>query len=338
MYSKSADKAARRLEEAEKACFRAKDLTQQLLTFSKGGSPIKEITSVAEMVKESTEFVLSGSNIVCRYQIPDDTWPVEIDTSQISQVMSNMIVNAKQAMPQGGTIDISVQNIILQKTARFPLQPGRYIRISIKDEGIGIQETHLSTIFDPYFTTKNMGNGLGLATSYSIIKKHDGHIDVQSQLGAGTTFHIYLPASDKEIRIGDAVDPAPVGGHGKVLVMDDEDTVREIAAEMLFCLGYEVGLASDGKQALELYEEAERSGCSFDVVLMDLTIPGGMGGKEAITALLAKHPSANAIVSSGYSNDPIMSEFARYGFKGVVTKPYTVQELGDVLQRVLSFR
>jgi PAS domain S-box-containing protein len=338
MYTKTLDKAGKHLQEAERACLRAKDLTQQLLTFSKGGAPIKETTSIVDVIRESTAFALSGSCVGCRFEISQDLWPVDIDTGQISQVIGNLVVNAKDAMPEGGVIRITVENRILDTNSGFPLQSGRYIRVSIKDEGVGIPEKHLNRIFDPYFTTKQKGSGLGLATCYSIVKKHDGHVDLESRLGVGTTFHVYLPASEKEAPHIEAVDSAPPGGKGRVLVMDDEEAVREIAAEMLQYLGYEVISASDGKEAIELYEEAAKKGCSFHAIIMDLTIPGGVGGKEAIGTLLAKHPSANAIVSSGYSNDPIMSDFSRYGFKGVVTKPYTVKELGDVLKRVLSSR
>jgi PAS domain S-box-containing protein len=338
LKTKPPDIVYTRLDEAEKACSRAKDLTYQLLTFAKGGAPIKETTSVPEVIKESCTFTLAGSNVRCQYEIPDDVWPVEVDTSQISQVLSNMVLNAKQAMPEGGTIAITVRNTTMEETPRLPLKSGEYVRISIRDEGTGIPEKHLGRIFDPYFTTKQTGSGLGLATSYSIIRKHDGLIDVESQLGAGTTFHIYLPVSHREIRQDQPARSMPVRGRGKVLVMDDDDLIREIVEEMLLQLGYEAALASDGEQTVSLYKEAMRNGEPFDAVIMDLTIPGGMGGTEAVKALLHIDPTAVAIVSSGYSNDPVMSDFAQYGFKGIVTKPYNVKELGDILHKVLANR
>ncbi|HXG64056.1 MAG TPA: ATP-binding protein, partial [Blastocatellia bacterium] len=218
----------------------------------------------------------------------------------------------------------------------LPLPPGRYVKITVRDTGIGIPEEHLDKIFDPYFTTKQTGSGLGLATSYSIIKKHNGHIAVESRPGQGTAFYVYLPASQTQAAPIAQAQGTPRAGKGRVLVMDDEETIRNLAGRILAHLGYEAGLAENGEEAIEMYRQAKRSGRPFDVVIMDLTIPGGMGGKEAIRRLLEIDPGVKAIVSSGYSNDPVMADFRRYGFKGVVTKPYRIADLGEALHDLMA--
>ena len=239
-------------------------------------------------------------------------------------------------MPEGGTIEITSANVVLNEGRVATLPAGKYVLISVQDHGIGIPQRHLARIFDPYFTTKQCGSGLGLATSYSIIEKHDGHIDVKSEPGSGTIFQVYLPASDGAAPPAPKIETRPIPGKGRILVMDDEEMIREVAKEMLILLGYQVEVAENGAQAVQLYEQALDSGRRFDAVLMDLTVPGGMGGKEAIRKLLELDPKVNAIVSSGYSNDRVMADYRGYGFQGVVTKPYKIQELSEVLQEVIS--
>jgi two-component system cell cycle sensor histidine kinase/response regulator CckA len=324
-----------RLTEAEKACMQAKELTQQLLTFSRGGAPVKKVTSIAHLLSDSAIFASSGSNARCECSIPDDLWAAEVDEGQISQVVNNLVINAEQAMPGGGVIKVSAENIFLSESV-LPLEDGNYVKISVEDQGVGIPEQHLQRIFDPYFTTKQKGSGLGLATSYSIIRNHDGHIVVESILGVGTTFHIYLPASSEEAVTREKMEEEiPVMGKGNILVMDDEEFIRELVGDMLVNIGYEATTVSDGAEAVELYKEAKESGRPFDAVIMDLTVPGGMGGREALRRIMEIDPEIKAIVSSGYSNDPIMADFGKYGFSGVIAKPYKTGELSEVLYKVM---
>jgi CheY-like chemotaxis protein len=238
-------------------------------------------------------------------------------------------------MPHGGVVSVSAENTVITAENSLPLQDGKYVRVSIKDRGIGIPEHHLSKIFDPYFTTKHRGSGLGLATSYSIIKNHGGLITVESELGVGTTFDVFLPASPKAISPNEPEPDRPVGGEGKILFMDDEEPIRNLAAEMLSLLGYEVVLAKDGDEALDLYHAAKESAKPFSAVIMDLTVPGGMGGKETIRRLQELDPEVKAIVSSGYSNDPVMAEYEKHGFGGVVVKPFGIKEVSEALKRVI---
>jgi signal transduction histidine kinase/CheY-like chemotaxis protein len=324
-----------KLTEAERACFQAKELTQQLLIFSKGGAPIKKLTSISELIIDTVTFVLRGSNVRCKFSISEDLWPVEVDEGQMSQVISNLIINADQAMPEGGIIQVQAENIMMEKLPSLTLKPGRYIKVTIKDNGIGIPREHLSKVFDPYFSTKQMGSGLGLATAYSIIKRHDGDIRVESELGVGTTFYIYLPASEKPFPVKEEKEEKIFSGKGKVLVMDDEAVVRKVTGEMLIYIGYEVEYARDGVEAIEIYKRAKEKGEPFDAVILDLTVAGGMGGKEAIEKLLEIDPEVRAIVSSGYSNDPIMANFKEYGFRAMVVKPYKIKGLSKAVQEAM---
>lgn len=324
--------AVKYMETIEKGIYRATSLTQQLLTFAKGGAPIKKTASIKELLKETAEFVLSGSNIRCKFSMAADLFSTEIDRAQISQVINNLVLNAEQAMPEGGIIEIKAENMVLEEEG-LCLKEGKYIKISIKDEGVGIPRKEFARIFDPYFTTKQKGSGLGLATVFSIIKRHNGHIELESELGVGTTFYVYLPASEKKMPLEkEEVEPL-LKGEGRILLMDDEEAILESTGEVLRQLGYEVQTVKDGNEAISLYKKAKKP---FDLVIMDLTVPGRMGGKEAIKKLKEIDPEVKAIVSSGYSNDPIMAGFKKYGFCGVVAKPYKIKELSQVLRKALG--
>jgi PAS domain S-box-containing protein len=328
--------ARERLTEAEQACQQAQNLSRQLLTFAKGGAPIKKIVSLREIAAESASFACRGSRANCQTSLPADLWAVEADPGQISQVLHNLVINAIQAMPGGGMVRILGENLEVETGSELGIDAGRYVKISIQDEGIGISADHLSKIFDPYFTTKQMGSGLGLATAYSIIKNHRGYIFVESKLEKGSTFHVYLPASDQQVTRQLPEDQELISGKGKILVMDDEPMVRTVLGKMLLAMGYEVESAQDGAQALELYTRAQDTGDPFVTVILDLTVPGGMGGKEAMARLLKIDPQIKAIVSSGYSDDPVMAEFQAYGFTDVIAKPYRISELDKVLKNTLN--
>ncbi|MHB8846281.1 MAG: hybrid sensor histidine kinase/response regulator [Nitrospirota bacterium] len=328
----------RGLARAQKASGKAKELTQQLLTFSKGGAPVKKLASIADLIRDTGDFGTRGTSVRCEYELPADLWNAEVDEGQISQVIQNLVINAVQAMPRGGTIRISASNIEAGRMTSPSLREGRYVAISIRDQGHGIAPENLNRIFEPYFTTKPAGSGLGLATTYSIIKNHDGVIDVESALGTGTTFSVYLPASQAAAAPDEhRAKPLPrKSAGGRILVMDDDELIRETVGVLLDMLGYRADVADDGDQALTMYRQAKQSGAPYDAVIMDLTIPGGKGGKEAIQDLLDIDPRAKAIVSSGYSTDAVMANYAQHGFAGIVVKPYTVDELGAELQRVLG--
>ena len=319
-----------RLEDAENAIIRATDLTKQLLTFARGGEPIKTIIKVNDLMLDTARFVLHGTNVNCEFNLGDDIWPVEADEGQIGQVIHNLILNAVQAMPQGGTVTIHSQNV------NSLTKENRFVKIIVADTGIGIPENILQKIFDPYFTTKTQGNGLGLATCYSIIKKHGGKIRVASTVGEGTKFFISLPASEHKCESGSKSPTKLSYGSGRVLVMDDNEDVRNIAQGILKELGYTVELAGDGAEALAIYAQRKEQGTPIYAVILDLTIPAGMGGKETIKNLLKMDPDVKAIVSSGYSNDPVMANYRDYGFRAVLSKPYRPQEMSKVLRDLID--
>ncbi|HPJ36941.1 MAG TPA: PAS domain S-box protein [Spirochaetota bacterium] len=320
---------------AENATMRARDLTQQLLVFSRGGSPVKKIASVVDILRDSVEFALRGSKVLYELKIQDGLWPAVIDEGQITQVINNLVINAYQAMPDGGVITVSAENIDLDEKSVIPVRPGRYLQISVKDQGTGIMKEHYSSIFDPYFTTKKDGSGLGLAIVYSVVRSHRGYVDLDSVEGTGTTFYVYLPASDEPIEKTQEKNNIPLGGRGRILVMDDVEEILMTVRLMLEYLGYSVECVSDGAEAISMYVGALDSSQPFDLVIMDLTVPGKMGGLEAIQKLREIDPEVRAIVSSGYSNDPVLSDFNRYGFSGVVKKPFRVEDLGAAVKKIL---
>ncbi len=323
------------LEETEKASLRAMNLTQQLLTFSKGGEPIKKTTSVVEVIRDSALFALTGSKNSCEFDFEENIWPVEADDGQIGQVIHNLIINASQAMEDGGTIHISIKNLNSIAHLSTVANEGKYIEIKIDDHGKGIAKESLPYIFDPYYTTKHMGSGLGLASAYSIIKKHNGFISVESEQGSGTTFFVYLPVSEKSIAPTGFMKEEMLMGSGKILVMDDDEMVRTVTGVMLDSLGYDFECAKDGQEAIVLYMKAMEDGTPYDAVIMDLTVPGGMGGLDATSHLLERDQNIKAIVSSGYANNPIMANFKQYGFVAVVSKPYSIEYLSKTLHEVL---
>ena len=322
------------LAKAEKACLRARDLTQQLLTFSRGGAPVRKATSIADILRESTEFSLRGSNVRCEFDLPDDLPPVDIDEGQISQVLNNIVLNADQAMPDGGTLRVGARTAEVGQGDPLPLRPGRYIRVTVSDSGIGIPKEALPKIFDPFYTTKEKGIGLGLTTAYSILRHHDGMITADSRPGEGASFFLYLPVSKGAV--AREVKPKSESGKRRLLVMDDEEMVREVALEFLGQLGYEGEAVVSGEEAVVAYRGAQEAGRPYAAVIMDLTIPGGMGGKEAVLRLRDLDPDVRAIVSSGYSNDPVMADPGKHGFRGVIAKPYRIREFGEVVDQVLS--
>jgi PAS domain S-box-containing protein len=329
-------KVSKIVSEIEKACNHAKDLTSKFITFSKGGSPVKKIISIRDQLRDSTLFALQGSRVRCQFFIADDLWHIEADESQINQVILNLVINAKQAMPEGGFLFIEAENIEAGTIRGFPLPEKDFIRITFRDQGSGILPEHLPKIFDPYFTTKQEGSGLGLSSAYSIVKNHDGFIDVDSSPGSGTAFYVYLPAVSEAI--GDRLQRGgpEMRGEGRILLMDDDRSLRNSISRTLMQMGYEVEIASDGKEAIEKYRKAVGGNKPFDVVILDLTVAVGMGGKEAIKELLKIDPGVRAIVSSGYSDDALMSDFRSHGFMGVISKPYDINDLHNLVASVIK--
>ncbi|MGE5397918.1 MAG: ATP-binding protein [Chitinophagales bacterium] len=326
----SQDDIAEILVEGERAAQQAKQITQQLMTIARGNAPVKKTASIARLVTQSTGFALCGSWVQAELIMPPDLFPVDVDEGQIDQVLSNLIINSIQAMPDGGTIKIKGENVVLEDGHIPYLRAGRYVKLSVTDNGGGIAESIKEKVFDPYFTTKTTGSGLGLSSCYSILKNHGGHIDLDSVLGIGTTFYIYLPASVGLIK-EEVIESKLSRGNGNILIMDDDVRIRVMLTQMLEKAGYRVQSARDGQEAVEKYWEAKQSETPFDAVIMDLTVPGGMGGKEAFKLLNSIDPNIKVIISSGYSDDPVVTEYSNYGFAGVITKPYRVDELTHVL-------
>lgn len=320
---------------------RTKALTQQLLTFAKGGAPLRTATSLGPIIKNCVQFSLSGSNIIGQCRIDDDLLPCLCDENQIGQVIDNIIINAKQAMPLGGMLLVTAKNVSKKptepkRTAVEQRQPGNFIQISIQDQGIGIAKEYISKIFDPFFTTKILGHGLGLATVYSIVNRHGGWIDVESVVGKGTTFHVYLPVSPDMTEPVRQSSSGMHTGSGAALVVDDEESLRETVAAMLKAMGYAVVVAQDGTEALHLFTEAHRSSTPFKLIILDLTIPGGMGGYETIQAIRPIDRDVAVIVASGYADDPVMADPIRYGFTAKIVKPFKRGELSDLLTTIFQ--
>lgn len=328
------------LSEAERISFMGKELTQQLITFSKGGEPAKKIINLNALVKEALENALAGSGITARFSISDSLNRVEADEGQIRQVINNIAVNSREAMPRGGTLKVSIDRALIGEDGSIPLDSGNYVRISFEDEGCGMTEDVLPRIFDPYFTTKVMGSqkgmGLGLAVVYSIARKHNGAVTAESVPGKGTTVHVYLPllVPAKVRRVPEA--PQRVSPKGKILFMDDEKIIRDIAQQIINRLGYEAVLAENGLEAIDLYIKEQQSGGRFEVVILDLTVKRGAGGKEAMTELLRIDPEVKAIISSGYTNDSAIARYSDFGFVGAITKPYKANDLKELIERVVE--
>jgi len=320
------------------AASRATELAQQLLTFAKGGAPIKESAAVDVLLREVTELSLHGSATYAEYKFPENLCAVDIDKGQIGQVIQNLVLNAAQAMPEGGILQITAENSVLTDQDPLPLPAGPYVKVSIADQGIGMSKEVLSKIFNPYYTTKPSGHGLGLSITHSIIQKHSGHISAQSEQGIGTLFEFYLPASSVPVQEKTEVKVPLSPGSGRILLMDDEKLIHSTVSMMLEMLGYEVESVYDGQAALQAYEVAMDQNNAYDLVIMDLTIPGAMGGKEAVGKLKSLDPQACVVVSSGYANDTIMANYDQYGFVGAINKPVVMDELAAIIKKALPER
>jgi PAS domain S-box-containing protein len=339
MFLDVTHKSYKPLAEAEKASLRAGELAHQLLTFARGGEPVKKVVSLRRLVNETVSLVLRGSNVKGTIEIPESIHAIKADEGQMHQVFHNIIINATQAMPGGGTLNVTARNETLDAGNTMALPGGSYVKLSFADQGYGISDDNLQRIFDPYFTTKKSGKGLGLASAHSIVNRHGGHIGVSSATGKGTTFTIHLPSIGETYLIHETDSVAQVTGvhmGGSILVMDDEEVIRDMATTMLEYLGYQVQTCENGAAAITQYKAAMESGVPFSAIIMDLTIPGGMGGKDAAKRILAIDPKACMIVSSGYSDDPIMSDYRSYGFSGAIAKPYKMPEFGQLLSSILS--
>jgi nitrogen-specific signal transduction histidine kinase/CheY-like chemotaxis protein len=323
------------LSEAERATQQATDVARQLLVFAQGGTPVKQLATLPPLLQETCQLALAGSQTQHIVTAGDDLWPVEVDREQIRQMFLQVIVNAREAMGADGTVRVHAENITLSDTDYRSLAEGPYVQILVIDQGEGIPQAHLDKVFNPYFTTKERGRGLGLAIAHTIVKKHNGQMLITSTAGESTIVHIYLPARLDAPVSRERTSPRMQTGQGRVLIMDDEEVIRVLLSSMLSRLGYAVESAREGAEALALYRRAKEAGTPFDAVIMDLVIIDGMPGKEAIDKLREMDPQVKAIVSSGYSNDPVLADFQRYGFQGVLAKPYHLEELSTVLQQVI---
>jgi CheY-like chemotaxis protein len=314
---------------------RARALTMQLLTFAKGGAPVRKITPLVQVIKEAAQFALSGSNISCKFFLAENLWLCNVDKNQIGQVVDNIVINAQQAMPNGGEIQITAENVSLGEKEHCLLSKGAYVIISIKDSGIGMHKDVMPRIFDPFYTTKMKGHGLGLATCYSIVNRHGGCIDVESELGKGSIFHVYLPASPGPVAANAPV-MATHKGSGSIIVMDDEEAIRLAYREMLELLGFSVICKNDGKETVDFYRSEVEAKRSYAAMIFDLTIPGGMGGIEAVAEIRKFDKEIPVFVASGYADDPVITDPAKYGFTASLCKPFTIEELSEMLNKNMA--
>jgi CheY-like chemotaxis protein len=338
---KLTDATRESLQEIERAALRACDLTQQLLTFAKGGNPVRAPAALAEIVRQAAGSALHGSSVRCEFDVQPGLWDANVDKGQITQAIQNLALNAIEAMPHGGVIQISLANVEIAPGTNSALAPGRHVRVVIADTGMGIKPEILPRIFDPYFSTKKVGGGLGLATVYSIVKRHDGRIEAESVPGHGASFTLWLPACETAPRLPPPPIPATAPAvlsmrPARVLLMDDEEGVRTLGVTLLQRMGLKPTAFNDGDAALKAFGAAREAGQPFDLVILDLTIPGGMGGREVMGELRKLDPLVPAIVSSGYSNDPVLADFASYGFQAVVPKPYEIGLLTETVRRLLA--
>ncbi len=334
------EELARRLEEAKQAALLSRGLTQQLITFAKGGTPVRKPTRLTEVIQDSVRSALSGSRVRCDFSLAEDLWLADVDAGQISQVIRNVVQNAREAMPQGGEVSVRAENVVLGSRENPSLPPGDYVRVSIADRGGGIAQEVLPNIFDPYFSTKQRGEqkgmGLGLTICHTVVQKHGGAIAVESVAGGGATCHIHLPVSRPVPVEAKASVPENLPRHGRILVMDDEESVRKVVGALLKWAGYEVELVEDGQRTVEVYGSAKSQGRPFDAALLDLTVRGGMGGLEALQALFKIDPDVKAVVMSGYADNPAVLEPERHGFKGVLAKPFDIADLQKALAQAME--
>lgn len=330
----SNDPAADYLATAMTALTRSRALTGQLLTFAKGGAPVQKLDHLFPFVQESALFALSGSNVRCKFDIAEGLWPCSFDVNQIGRVIDNLVRNAQQSMPDGGEVALSARNVALKENEKANLPAGNYVQISVSDSGTGIPPELLPRIFDPFFTTKANSHGLGLATCYSILKRHGGHIEAESNPAGGAVFHVYLSAVKEVIVISNPPEEdLKPGAGGIVVVMDDDDTIRKISVPILKSLGYEAVTLKDGQAAVDFYQTAFKGGQKISAMIFDLTIPGGMGGKDAVAQIRKFDPNIPVFVCSGYAEDPAMANPGAYGFTASMPKPFRVADLALLLTK-----
>ncbi len=327
--------AASHLDLAHEAFERARALTGQLLAFAKGGAPVRKVNSLVSSLRQCADFALSGSNVKVELDLEAGLWNAEFDENQLAQAFDNILINAKQAMPSGGTLRISGRNVVTEQGPALELAPGRYVKLSFADRGPGISAAIVGRIFDPFFTTKAEGSGIGLTAAYAIVKKHDGHIEVDSRPGDGATFHVWLPATTEQFQGSRPAEGVAPSGRGLVLVMDDDDMVRQMASSMLEHLGYEPIATCEGAEALERARALLAEGKHLSAAMLDLTVRSGEGGRETVRPLRQLLPELPIIASSGYSDDPVMAEPAEFGFSASLRKPFRLNELGDLLARLV---